>query len=218
MHITLLGIPADQARLILRALPAYECAFVHDASELAEHPDTQLCICPQEQALSVLHWMQHHRTIPVLLVADGSNLGDLQAALAAGAEDYVLSPLRKTDLVTRVRLLFAKHYPSHREHQETHVDAFVFTMPGYRVTGPDIDAILTQKEFALGLLLFNHIDHPLSRAYIQESIWGSQEPLPTRTIDTHISRVRTKLGLHPARGYELTPVYGFGYRLGRLSR
>jgi DNA-binding response OmpR family regulator len=81
----------------------------------------------------------------------------------------------------------------------------------------DIPVDMTHKEFSLALLLFNNLGRPLSRAYILESVWSRDIEIPTRTIDTHISRVRSKLALVPANGYRLAPVYSYGYRLEQVS-
>src|SRR3546814_6726602 len=77
--------------------------------------------------------------------------------------------------------------------------------------------ILTAKEFALALLLFRNMHRALSRAYIFEAIWGRNPDLPTRTLDAHISNVRTKLNLRPGNGYRLVPIYAYGYRLAALA-
>ena len=76
---------------------------------------------------------------------------------------------------------------------------------------------MTQKEFHLALLLFRNIGRPLSRGHIREEVWGHDSDVPSRTMDTHVSRVRTKLGLRPEDGYLLAPVYSYGYRLEHLK-
>jgi len=92
----------------------------------------------------------------------------------------------------------------------------MFALRSSRLTIDGRTVALTPKEFALALLLFRHLDRPLSRAYIEESVWPESDDLASRTLDTHISRVRNKLGLQPANGFRLAPVYGYGYRLEQL--
>ncbi len=76
---------------------------------------------------------------------------------------------------------------------------------------------LTQKEFDLALLFFRHLGRPLSRAFIHETVWSRDAELVSRTMDTHVSRVRNKLALRPENGYRLAPVYSYGYRLEQLG-
>jgi DNA-binding response OmpR family regulator len=110
-------------------------------------------------------------------------------------------------------------YPDHPAQQWQQFGAFRFESPAGVVHYGGNVILLTQKEFALATLLLSNLGRPLSRLYLQESIWGpeQEDELPTRTIDTHISRVRSKLGLKPANGFRLSTVYGYGYQLERLD-
>jgi DNA-binding response OmpR family regulator len=76
---------------------------------------------------------------------------------------------------------------------------------------------LTRKEFALALLLFRNLDKPLSRITMIDAIWSNELDVPSRTLDTHISRIRTKLRLRPENGFRLATVYSYGYRLEQIG-
>ena len=60
---------------------------------------------------------------------------------------------------------------------------------------------------------FRNADRTLSRNYIMETIWRTTAALATRTLDMHISRVRSKLDLQPENGFRIFTVFGYGYRL-----
>ena len=77
------------------------------------------------------------------------------------------------------------------------------------------EIVLTAREFELASLLFAHIGQPLSRLTLEETVWPDNENELSRTVDTHVSRVRNKLGLHEGSGFSLQQVYGYGYRLVR---
>ena len=72
---------------------------------------------------------------------------------------------------------------------------------------------LTHREFALALLLFQNAGRLLSRDYLRENIWGYNAQVLSRTLDTHISRLRQQLQLRPGSTYSILAVYGLGYRL-----
>ena len=76
---------------------------------------------------------------------------------------------------------------------------------------------LTQKEFDLAVFLFQNPGRLLSRVKLLEQVWGVSAELDTRTVDTHVSRVRRKLQLDANTGWKLLPVYGFGYRLDPID-
>lgn len=97
-------------------------------------------------------------------------------------------------------------------------DEYEFERGSERVFVRGNFVMLTHKEFELALLLFKHVNRPLSRSNILAAIWKWDRDTPSRSMHTHISKVRTKLGLRPESGYRLTPLYGYGYRLDRIEK
>jgi len=74
---------------------------------------------------------------------------------------------------------------------------------------------VTQKEYELIVFLFRNVGRVLSRAHILESVWGRNPDVNTRTVDTHVSRIRGKLEITPESGWKLSSIYQHGYRLER---
>jgi len=153
----------------------------------------------------------------VLFMTSRSGEDDIVAGLAAGADDYMIKPIRRSELVARVQALLRRAYPTQTASEHLQFGAYKFETRAGRVSINEVPVEMTQKEFDLALLLFRNLGRPLSRAYILEAVWSRDVDIPSRTMDTHISRVRSKLELRPENGYRLAPVYSYGYRLEQVT-
>lgn len=167
----------------------------------------------------VMLWIKDKQqmTIPILFLTNRSGENDIVEGLAAGTNDYLIKPIRRGELVARTQALLRRAYPNLPMPENFEFGSYIFETRSARlsVSGQFIE--LTQKEFDLALLLFRNLGRPLSRAYILEAVWLRDIDIPSRTLDTHISRVRNKLQLRPENGFRLTPVYSYGYRLEQVA-
>ena len=129
---------------------------------------------------------------PMMFLTNSSAEDDIVAGITAGADDYMIKPLRRGELVARVQALLRRAYPSQNGAEQLQFGPYLFeTRPGRLLKdGALID--VTHKEFYLALLFFRNIGRPLSRAFIHESVWIRETVIPSRTMDTHVSRVRWK--------------------------
>ena len=158
------------------------------------------------------------RTPTLMMVASGHE-DDIIAGLSCGADDYLIKPIRPSELVARLQALLRRAYP-HETAERYEFEPYRFEPEPCEVTiaGPrPARVVLTQKEFDLGLMLFRNAGRPLSRNHIRETVWGGDADISSRTMDTHVSRLRSKLGLNTQSAYRVMPVYGYGYRLDRLD-
>jgi DNA-binding response OmpR family regulator len=155
--------------------------------------------------------------IPILFMTSHSGEDDIVEGMAAGANDYLIKPIRRSELVARVQALLRRTYPNQHVPENLEFGHYVFETRSARLSIAGEFIELTQKEFDLALLLFRNLGRPLSRAYILEAVWSRDADIPSRTLDTHISRVRNKLQLKPEHGFRLAPVYSYGYRLEQVK-
>ena len=81
---------------------------------------------------------------------------------------------------------------------------------GLEMDGKPVE--LKAREYELALFLFQNMGRLLSRDHLREVIWGHSAEVISRSLDTHVSRLRSLLDLRPANGYMITAVYGVGYR------
>lgn len=154
---------------------------------------------------------------PLLAIAPMASEDDVAAILEAGADDCLVEIPSAVVLVARVRAALRRAAPAGDLRKVWRVGGFEIdpAQRAIRLDGRDI--ALTRKEFALAELLFANVGRPLSRAYALEAVWGRNPDLPTRTLDTHVSRIRNKLGLTPDNGMRLSTVYSYGYQLDLLK-
>jgi two-component system, OmpR family, response regulator RegX3 len=175
---------------------------------------------PDGEGIDLLRWLREQsggRREPVLFATARDSEDDIVTALAAGADDYLVKPLRQRELLARMEALLRRAAPPVDEQVELAFGPFRL-QPATRCCschGQPID--LTEQEFAVALYLLRHLGKLLSRQHILEAVWGISADVSTRTVDTHVSRLRNKLGLRPENGYRLSSVYGFGYRLESVA-
>lgn len=174
---------------------------------------------PNLGGAEVIGWARERlpANLPVLFMTSQSSEDDIVAGLAAGADDYMIKPIRRGELVARVQALLRRAYPTQNAVEQIQFGDYIFEARTGRLTMSGKAVELTQKEFDLALLFFRNIGRPLSRAYILEAVWARNVEIPSRTMDTHVSRVRSKLQLRPEHGFKLAPVYSYGYRLEQIS-
>jgi len=136
----------------------------------------------------------------------------------AGRESYDLFILdwHVPDL-SRVEALLRRARPKAAETDAVEITPYRIDVVNRLVNFDGNDIEMTDKEYDLTLFLFRNIGRLLSRGHISESVWGRSAEVQSRTVDTHISRIRKKLELGSERGIRLTPVYNFGYRLERVT-
>lgn len=72
---------------------------------------------------------------------------------------------------------------------------------------------VTHREYTLALTLFQNQGRLLSRDHLREVVWGHNAEVQSRSLDTHVSRLRNLLNLRAGQPYAISAVYGYGYRL-----
>jgi len=146
--------------------------------------------------------------MPIVMLTAKSEPNERVNGLELGADDYVTKPFSPRELVLRVQALLRRLRSSNRNDVVT-VDAFEVDKNAFeiRLDGKRLD--LTTTEFKLLALLIDRRGRIQSRESLLFDVWGYQNAIDTRTVDTHMRRLREKLGDHAAR---LETVRGEGYR------
>ena len=169
---------------------------------------------PDVSGPEVLHWLRNDRNdaTPVVFVTARDSEEDIVAQLSAGADDYIIKPVRRAELIARIDAVLRRARPTPAS-DIVEAGPYRFDLVQKRAHIADEEITLTDKEFDLAVFLFRNLGRLLSRGHLLEAVWGRNPSVATRTVDTHVSRVRGKLQLRPERGFRLVPTYNYGYRL-----
>ncbi|MBB3640128.1 DNA-binding response OmpR family regulator [Variovorax sp. BK613] len=154
--------------------------------------------------------------VPILFVSDKPGEADMVEGLNAGADDFMAKPTRSGELEARVNALLRRSYPAQHE-SELVFGPYHFYPPSRVLKVRGVQVELKNREYELALFLFQNLGRLLSREHLHEAVWGLGIEALSRSLDTHISRLRTKLDLRPANGFLLLAIYGLGYRLETIE-
>jgi len=154
--------------------------------------------------------------VSVLFLTQRDSETDIVRALDAGADDYIAKPTRAAELVARINAL-SRRSQSARNTAQLCFGPFVINTQHRSVELHGDALALTEKDDALILFLFQNQGRLLTRKALLERVWGLNHNINTRTVDTHMSRLRRRLGLNPDNGFRIKTIYQRGYRLEALG-
>ena len=154
---------------------------------------------------------------PVLFSTARTGEADVVLALRQGADGYLVKPLRRLELLARIEAVTRRNVAEGSQAQQLEVGAFRVDPAARRLLRNNEQLTLTAKDFDLAVFFLRNVGRLLSRGHLRESVWNAKAVVSSRTLDTHVSRVRNKLLLVPEHGWRLIAVYGYGYRLERLA-
>jgi DNA-binding response OmpR family regulator len=149
--------------------------------------------------------------VPVILLSARSEEFDMLTGYENGADDYVSKPFSPGVLVKRVEALLRRANNSNTVKTEREVSDLIFDDDAHevRLEGKEID--LTLKEYKILKKFLESRGRVFSREQLLDSIWGFDFAGDVRTVDSHVARLRTKLGEWGNK--HLKTVYGIGYKI-----
>ncbi len=156
--------------------------------------------------------------VPVIMITEEEDELDAVLALEAGAADHVTKPPRPRELTARIRAVLRRvGRQPHDLAPSAPSGAYTFGPVTVDVSrreatlhGRDVE--LSRKEFDLLALLVSEGGHVVTRKQCMERIWRDRKKGDSRTLDTHVKRLRKKIEITPAEPVHLITVRGVGYR------
>ena len=147
--------------------------------------------------------------VPVIMITARGDEIDRVVGLELGADDYVTKPFSPRELTLRIGAILRRSRRPATDSERVRVDNLEIDLPQHRVMVDGAEVVLTALEFNLLHDLVSRPGRVQSRETLLERVWGYASGVETRTVDTHIKRLREKLG--NARDV-IETVRGIGYR------
>ena len=158
-----------------------------------------------------LQQSEETRETPVVIVSARGDEVDRVVGFELGAVDYVVKPFSVRELLLRVQAILRRAKAKTGERRLLQFGRLRIDDEAHRVWVDSVEVELTLLEFKLLVALYENRERVQTRGALLEGVWGMDVEITTRTVDTHVKRLRDKLG--PAGDYVQT-VRGIGYRFG----
>ena len=197
----------------------FDVVLAGDAAEAMEafatsSPDLVLLdvMLPDRPGTDVCREMRLSSEVPIIMVSARSTEVDVVLGLELGASDYVAKPFRLRELTARIRAVLRRSEVALVPDDVVEVGGLRLDSSRREVTDQGQVIDVSRKEFDLLWLLMAHAGVVVTREQCIDALWWDQDLLDTRTLDTHIKRLRRKIEADPANPTRLLTVRGVGFR------
>ncbi len=219
---------ADDEQLIRKLIKDYFTKEGHTVLEACDglealtlfktHSDIEIMLLdimmPEIDGWEVCKRVRKSSGVPIILVSARSQDFDQIMGFESGADDYVTKPFSLAILLKRVDALLkrgASPVEKKSENELISVDGLVINKLGHEVYLDSIQIELTLKEYNILLKLASHPGRVYTREQLLDELWGIEYEGDIRTVDSHVARIRTKLGEWGVK--HIKTIYGTGYKI-----
>ena len=168
---------------------------------------------PEIDGFEVCRRLRKESMVPIIMITARGEDYDKIMGLDIGADDYVIKPFSAPEVMARVRAVLRRLGPQEPENTQTLSYANLYiNLEKYAVQINGEDVPLTKKEIELLWTLAKNSTKVFSRDNLLDSIWGYDYFGDSRTVDSHIKRLRAKLDKYEHPLWEIKTIWGVGYR------
>lgn len=168
---------------------------------------------PKMDGFEVCRQLRAKSLVPVIMVTARGEDFEKIMGLDIGADDYIIKPFSAGEVMARVRAILRRMQPREEVNRNTYsYDNLVIDLDKYAVTVGGEEVALTKKEVELLWTLAKNSSKVFSRDNLLDSLWGYDYYGDSRTVDSHIKRMRAKLDKIEHPGWEIKTIWGVGYR------
>ncbi len=168
---------------------------------------------PGLNGLEVLKLLRaQNTTMPVMMLTAKGTEFDKVIGFELGADDYLTKPFGLGEFLARVKALLRRNRPEPSAAMRLAFAGFVADFDNFHLVGGGEEIHLSQKEWALLRYLVQRVNQAVDKAEVLGAVWGYRSDATTRTVDTHIAKIRRKLGDQSLNRIILTvPTVGYKF-------
>ncbi|MDR1569732.1 MAG: response regulator transcription factor [Oscillospiraceae bacterium] len=185
------------------------------AATSAPEPDLILLdiMMPEMSGMDVCRALRKVSQIPVIMLTARGEEFDRVIGLELGADDYIVKPFSPREVISRIKAVLRRAIGTTKEEsgRALKYGALDIDPDSYTVRVNNAVVAMTPREVELLALLASHPGRVYPRETILSQVWGYDYYGDSRTVDTHIKRLRQKLSF-PGAAWQITTVYGVGYK------
>ena len=181
----------------------------------AVKPDILLLdvMLPDGSGIDFCRELRATSAVPIIMVTARSEEVDVILGLEFGASDYVTKPYRLRELIARIRAVLRRSGAEPASDVIMSIGEFRIDTIRRSVVRDGVELELSRKEFDLLTLFASRLGQVVTREECLDEIWWGRDLVDTRTLDTHVKRLRQKLETDPSNPIHLLTIRGVGFRL-----
>ena len=180
----------------------------------AEEPDILLLdvMMPVKDGFEVCRDIRKLSNVPIIMITARGEDFERIMGLEIGADDYIVKPFSPGEVMARVRAIMRRIVREEEVEQIFTLGSLTINFTDYTVSIESNNILLTKKEFEILWTLATNKNRVFSRENLLESLWGYDYYGDTRTVDSHIKRLRAKLGAYDHPAWDIKTIWGVGYK------
>ncbi len=216
---------ADDDRVVHESLgiylkaEGYDTVDVYDGKAAVEALDGDIALCvldimmPEMSGIDVCKNIRKTSKVPIIMLTAKGEEIDRILGLELGADDYIVKPFSPREVVARIKAVLRRTSEQQQSAEDGCVvhQELVIDIKSYTVTLRGKPVICTPKEIEILYMLASNPGQVFTREQLLNRVWGYDFAGETRTVDTHIKRIRAKLD-NTGLNWSIKTIYGVGYK------
>ena len=167
---------------------------------------------PKKDGFEVCREIRKDSNVPIIMITARGEDFEKIMGLDIGADDYIVKPFSPGEVMARVRAILRRINRSCDISDIIAIDNLTINTSNFLVNIDNNEISLTKKEFEILLMLADNKNKVFTRDNLLNSLWGYEYLGDTRTVDSHIKRLRAKLDLYKHDTWDIKTIWGMGYK------